>query len=184
VSPQRLFDLERGPRRRAMLGAAASITSAWVVFMAVYYLLPIDSRFEGTVIVRLVLGVALFVSLLWWQIRRVLRSDLPRVRAAEALGSAIPLFFTVFATTYLSMAVASQSTFSQPLNHTKALYFTVTVFATVGFGDITPRTDPARLLVTAQMLLDFLVLGVVARLLVQAANISLRRDSEQTPGEL
>jgi voltage-gated potassium channel len=39
------------------------------------------------------------------------------------------------------------------MTHTDALYFTVTVFATVGFGDITARTDTARLLVTVQITL-------------------------------
>ena len=43
--------------------------------------------------------------------------------------------------------------FSQKLDHSRALYFTITVFSTVGFGDITPTNDAARLAVGAQMLL-------------------------------
>jgi hypothetical protein len=39
----------------------------------------------------------------------------------------------------------------------------------VGFGDITPRTDTARLIVSAQMLLDLVVIGAVVRLLFNAA---------------
>jgi hypothetical protein len=35
-----------------------------------------------------------------------------------------------------------------------AMYFTVTVFSTVGFGDITAKTDLARTLVTVQMLVN------------------------------
>ena len=35
-----------------------------------------------------------------------------------------------------------------------------------GFGDITPRTDLARIVVSAQMLLDLVILGVVVRLIV------------------
>jgi hypothetical protein len=31
------------------------------------------------------------------------------------------------------------------MSHTAALYFTLTVFSTVGFGDITAKTDAARL---------------------------------------
>ena len=50
------------------------------------------------------------------------------------------------------MAALSAGNFSQPLNHTDALYFTVTVFATVGFGDITATTEAARLVVTGQMI--------------------------------
>ena len=41
-----------------------------------------------------------------------------------------------------------------------SLYFTVTVFATVGFGDITATSQTGRLIVTAQMILDLIVLGL------------------------
>jgi voltage-gated potassium channel len=37
---------------------------------------------------------------------------------------------------------------------------TVTLFSTVGFGDITPQQETARLLVTTQMLLDLVILGL------------------------
>ena len=59
--------------------------------------------------------------------------------------------------------------FGQPFSRISALYFTVTVFSTVGFGDITPKTDAARLVVTVQMLSDLIVIAVVFRLLFGAA---------------
>ena len=55
---------------------------------------------------------------------------------------------------------ASPASFStHQLTRTDALYFTVTTFTTVGFGDIIPASQGARLVVTAQMILDLLVLG-------------------------
>ena len=54
------------------------------------------------------------------------------MRALEALAITIPLFVLLFASTYVVMAALSARSFSQPMNHTNALYFTVTVFATVG----------------------------------------------------
>ena len=36
------------------------------------------------------------------------------------------------------------SNFSEPLSHTGALYFAVTVFSTAGFGDITPKQDVSQ----------------------------------------
>jgi hypothetical protein len=52
--------------------------------------------------------------------------------------------------------------FGQKLTHTDALYFTVTVFTTVGFGDVTAKSDGTRLLVTAQMVADLIILGIGA----------------------
>ena len=52
------------------------------------------------------------------------------------------------------------ATFTEPLSRSDAIYLTVTIFATVGFGDISAQTEAARLVVTAQMLLDLVVLGL------------------------
>jgi len=49
------------------------------------------------------------------------------------------------------------------LTRSDSLYFTVTVFSTVGFGDITPKTELARLLVTGQMVVDVIILGSQSR---------------------
>jgi voltage-gated potassium channel len=58
--------------------------------------------------------------------------------------------------------------FSSPLTRTDALYFTVTVFSTVGFGDITAKTEAARLVVTGQMIADLLILGVGIKVILGA----------------
>jgi hypothetical protein len=56
----------------------------------------------------------------------------------------IPSFLVVFATVYLSLSNASAVTFSEQLDHTRALYFAFTVFSTVGFGRpaLPGRTTP------------------------------------------
>jgi voltage-gated potassium channel len=58
------------------------------------------------------------------------------------------------------------------------LYFTVTVFSTVGFGDIFPASEAARLLVTAQMILNLIVLGLGVRLIVGAAQRAREANSD------
>jgi voltage-gated potassium channel Kch len=60
------------------------------------------------------------------------------------------------------------STFSEPLTRTDALYFTVTTFATVGFGDVVPRTETVRLLVSGQILLDLVILGLGIKVILGA----------------
>ena len=60
----------------------------------------------------------------------------------------------LFATTYFLMARANQTSFGAPLSRTDAMYFSSTIFTTVGFGDITAKGEAARLVVTVQMWLD------------------------------
>ena len=64
----------------------------------------------------------------------------------------MPLFLLLFASTYVVMATLSAANFGGDLTHTDGLYFTVTVLSTVGFGDITAKTEAARLVVTGQMI--------------------------------
>ena len=52
-----------------------------------------------------------------------------------------------FSAIYLAISHGNGGNFTEPLDHIRALYLTITVFSTVGFGDITPRTDCARVLV-------------------------------------
>ena len=53
------------------------------------------------------------------------------------------------------------------------------VFSTVGFGDITPKTEVAQLVTTVQMLVDLVVVGVMVRLILTTA--SRRRARQSTP---
>jgi voltage-gated potassium channel len=97
----------------------------------------------------------------------------PALRAVEALAAAVPLFLLLFASAYYTMAGTNPANFSaHSLTRTDALYFTVTVFSTVGFGDITAVSQSARLVVTAQMLLDLLVLGLGIRVFVGAVQLA------------
>lgn len=51
----------------------------------------------------------------------------------------------------------------------------VSVFSGVGFGDIVPRSQPARLVVTTQMLCDLALLGAAARFVLDAVRGGLHR---------
>ncbi len=172
MSPRRFGDLTRTDRRRALLRMSLSIAGTWFATMTVYFLLPLDSDVEG-VLVQLVLGVLFFVALAVWQVIRIMHSDLPQLRAIEALGVLGAFFVVLFAGVYLALAGARPESFTQPLDHTAALYFTITVLATVGFGDISAVSEVARWVVSAQMILDLVLLAGVARVVVGAAQRSL-----------
>ena len=111
------------------------------------------------------------------QLRSILRSRQPRLRAVRAFGLVLPMLLVIFAATYFAIGAQDAGAFSEPLSRTDGLYFTVTVFTTVGLGDIVPVTELARVLVTIQMLVGLLVVGVVARLVVGAVHVATARQA-------
>jgi Ion channel len=159
-----------------MLRAAGSTA----VLVTVYYLLPLGQSSRWLAITTLVIGLAALIALIVFQVRSITASPLPGLRAVEALGTSVPLFVLLFASAYVVMATISPGSFSQPMTHTNALYFTVTVFSTVGFGDITAKTEAARLLVTGQMVIDVIIIGLGARVIVGAVRLGRGRQAAAT----
>ena len=156
----------------------ALVTS--VIVVALYYLLPLDRRSDGYVFVELLLGVALLAGMIAWQVEAIVRADQPGIRAIQALASTTPVFLLLFASTYFILSLGDPSTFTEPLTRSDALYFTVTVFATVGFGDISPHTEMARLVVTSQMLLDLVVLGLGIKVILGAVKRGKADENPET----
>ena len=105
------------------------------------------------------------------------------VRSMEALLVIIAIFLIFFARLYLSASARDPAAFTEPLDHVSAFYFTVSTFATVGYGDITPRTDAMRLAVTLQMLLNLILLSGVARLIFTAARRRPVHPEARTPSD-
>jgi voltage-gated potassium channel len=178
-TPQRLTTLAVRERRRAVVTTTLRSLLAFAVVLGVYYLLPVgDGGINVSTAVRLVLGVLLFVGILAWQIRQILRSAVPALQAVEALIVAIPTFIVVYASTYAGIESAVPGSFSQSLDKSAALYFTVVTLGTVGYGDIAPVSTGARLVVSSQVMLDLVLIAVVVRLLTGAARRSLDRKVE------
>jgi voltage-gated potassium channel len=148
-------------------GIRALITAALLV--VAYFVLPVEHRPHQSVVLRLGLALVVFVVVLGNEIRLISVHDRPMLRATVAMATIIPLFLVLFSWIYLTMARAYPAAFGVRLDRISALYFTVSVFSTVGFGDITPKTDVARLVVTVQMLADLAVVAVVIRLILGAA---------------
>ena len=171
----------RAPRRRVLRSLLrATLTSTVLVLL--YYQLPLTGQRKGSTAALLLAGLALFAAVITWQVRAILRSDYPGLRAIEALAAAIPLFLLMFAAAYVTMADAQPSAFSEPLSRTDALYFTITVFSTVGFGDITPVATPARVIAMVQMLGDLVVVGLVLRVMLGAVKEGRERRAVDSAG--
>jgi CDP-diglyceride synthetase len=177
---RRLADLDRRERTRKIVLAAVRIVLVWVLLATCYYTVPLED-ISGNHPAALVTTIVLvFGAVFAWATLRVLKADLPQLRAAEAVGFTVPFFLTLFAIVYLVLAQPPGQNFSERLDRVSALYFTITVFATVGFGDITATSQGAQLVVSLQMLLDLVVLGVVVKVLFGAARRGIAKAEQDS----
>ncbi|WP_200953244.1 potassium channel family protein [Agromyces sp. Root81] len=162
-------DMSRAERRRFILRGLLQALIMTVMLVALYFLAPLTWIDGVPISVVLVLAPLVLVAASWWQIRAILRSPQPGRRGIVALAVIVPLYLLLFAATYFLMARDDPASFStDPLSRVDTLYFTVTVFSTVGFGDISPASESARVLAMIQMILNLVVLGAGVRLLTAA----------------
>lgn len=169
-------DLSARLRRRRAARSFLESTLVSTAMVVAYFVLPFDSSMNTSTVLVLFLGLVLVVAVLTWHIRGIIRSPYPRVRTVNALATTLPLFLVVFAATYFEMEGTTPGSFSETLSKLDAVYFTVTVFATVGFGDITPVSTAARSVTTLQMVGDVILVGLVAHVIVGAMREGLRRQ--------
>ena len=179
MSETAMGDLEPHQRRRLIAASLLRSLLIAAVLVALYYIAPVDGEWRLSSVLRVVVGSIVFVVVVVWEIRRIVSSEFPGIRAIEALAATVPLFLVLFASTYFMMSTLGTGNFSQAdLSRTDALYFTVTVFSTVGFGDISPTSESARLVVSGQMILDLFILGFGINAIVSAAKIGRKRQSK------
>lgn len=182
MSPTRVADLDASRRRRELIRSLVWVTVTWAVLGTAYYVAPARVPRDGATIVATVVGSVVFVAFLAWQLRRILRAELPELRAVEAVGSLAALFLVASAAVYWTMSAVNPAQFSEPLDRITALYFTVATAATVGFGDVVAVGDAARALVTVQMVLDIVLLAVLVRVVFSVAKLTLRDHDAGSDG--
>jgi voltage-gated potassium channel len=175
------IDARREARRRLRRVVVTLLRAlgSTVGLVALYYLIPLDPSSVSVSVGQLVVGLLALVALVVFQVRSIANATYPALRAVGALATSVPLFLLLFAGTYYVMGRISEASFSEPLTRTDALYFTVTVFATVGFGDITATTEAARILVMGQMIAGVVIIGLGARIIVDAVKRGQSRQPAQ-----
>lgn len=150
-----------------------------VLLVGAYYLVPVEHHPHQSIVLRLGVALAIFVAVLMNELRAILNHSYPMLRAGVSMATVIPLFLVLFAWVYITISHSNPQSFSMPLSRTEALYFAMSVFSTVGFGDIVPKIDPARAVVMVQMLADLVMIAVVVRLLFGAATRGRTASSDK-----
>lgn len=138
----------------------------------VYFRLPVTGRLDGGPwwpVAALILLAVLCVL----QVRGIVRSRHPMLRAMEALSVSAPLYVLLFAATYFLMSTNHPAGFTEPLSRMDALYFAVTVLTTTGFGDIAAVDTAERVVVTVQLVGGVGFVAVVGRIFVSAVRRGL-----------
>ncbi|WP_280358346.1 potassium channel family protein [Nocardia otitidiscaviarum] len=167
-----------GVVRRALL---PPLLTAAVLLLA-YFVLPFTGVLAGRALVVLILGGLLVCVTLGWELRRVLRAENPLARGLEGLAAVFGLHIVGFATVYLMLSEVDPANFSETLTRLDALYFCVTVFTTVGFGDVVADSQPARAAVLVQMVVNLVLIGAALRLFTHAVGLRQRQLDRREPG--
>jgi voltage-gated potassium channel len=168
------METERG---RVHLGLGLRTAVAIGLLVVAYYQAPLDRPLtfaSGVLFVGALLLAALVVVV---EVRGILASPRPLLRASRVIALGVPLLLVLFAATYITVDGQQANAFTEPLSRTDGLYFTVTTFATVGYGDISPQTELARALVTVQMLVGLIAVGVIAKVVLGAVRVAQERNT-------
>ena len=158
------------PPRHSGLALLLRPLAIVAVVLVLYALTPVNA---GPAAVAAVLSSLASLGVLLWvmarQARRIIRHPRPSLAAIEALTLLGTLFVLSFSLTYVALAASDPASFSQPVDKVAAIYFSMTVMSTVGFGDIVALSDVARMTVVVQMIANLVLLGLVVQLITGVA---------------
>jgi len=176
------FDqLPKAQRRKLLRLAVLRPTLTAIALLLLYFTLPLDRAFSVMTLLGLTAGLFAVGLLFIFQTRAIRHAQYPRLAAIEALAVSAPAFILLFATGYYLMEHSQSNAFTQPMTRLDSLYFTVTVFSSVGFGDISPRSELARAVTTLQMLGDLVVIGLAVRVILNAVQSGLAARAQAAP---
>ncbi|GAA4626391.1 potassium channel family protein [Cellulomonas oligotrophica] len=152
-------------RGRVVLCTAAALLVATLAYAVV----PRDAQAlagtTGTVRVLLLVGcVAALVDV----VARLVRGAVAQGRSFGERLCVLLVVVWVVVVFFAAVAYVMADGFEWLRSKVDALYFAVTTLTTVGFGDVTPVSQEARLLVIVQMVFDVVVVTTAVTLLASA----------------
>ena len=162
---QRPVEVRRHARRALTLVVVRVVVVTGLLVTA-YVVAPLGRYPDSHVLLELVLVLGLLALVIVIQIRGVRTAEFPALRGLQAVAISVPLLLLPFAAIYYSAEHAYPGSFTEELSKLDAVYFTVTVFSTVGFGDIAPVSESMRAMAMVQMIVDLIVIGLLAKVLV------------------
>ncbi len=161
----------------AVIGGAAVIAGLLAVYMALPE--PTGDEPPWMIFISIVVITVIYSAGAIWSLLFINRARHPVRVGLITLAVMVTAMVVIFALTYLSLSVESAENFNVPLDKVGALYFTMTILSTVGFGDIVATANPSRIAVMIQMVVGLTLITALARVLVEAARRAARRRYEE-----
>ena len=150
-------------RRRAIGRSVARTVLLLVVVTAVFSLVPVQAlTLGGTILISAVFGIGLIgiASLIVWQVTAYQDASMSGQAVSRAcwLRSTLLCCSSPSATT--CWRVADPEEIVGLKTRTDALYFSLTIVSTVGFGDVHAEGQAARAIVTLQLAFNLLFVSL------------------------
>ena len=154
-------------RRRAIDRAIAWSALLLAALSVAFFLVPVQNLALGRTVVvtaAFLIGLGGAAMLVIWQVMAY--RDAVGAGRARLQGLLVAVYVAVlfFALSYYLLATADPEQFVGLQTRLDALYFSITILSTVGFGDVHAAGQAARAIVSLQLAFDllFISLGVAA----------------------
>jgi voltage-gated potassium channel len=152
-----------------------------IAALVVYFVVPVRSGHSAGVLALEIAislaGVALVGWIVLGELLREWRGGSPTILRGRHLLLLFEVVLLGFALTYYVLSVYSDGEMAGLRTRVDALYFTATTMTTVGYGDIHPIGQVARVIATVHMGFNVLFVAAVVRLL----DVRVRRASGASP---
>jgi hypothetical protein len=132
--------------------------------LVAFFVLPFGDNWLLAFVLLVFVLIGLF-PFAFRRFRRVLRSEHPVGDAVSALVITLMTLIVSFAACYHVISERDPGAINGLVTKVDAVYFEMTILSTVGFGDITAVTQGTRILVTINMVMAAVFLGISLRLL-------------------
>ncbi len=136
--------------------------------LIVFVMLLVPDEAGASSLVPFVIAIAGSILYAWVfrrQVHNIYSARYPAIRAIEALILSAAMFLALFSMVYVVISGGNPGAFTERLDSFTAYYYSLTVLATVGFGDIAPVSVAARSASMVQMALDIAFIAVLIRIM-------------------
>jgi voltage-gated potassium channel Kch len=147
--------------RRDLVQFLAIMAGLVVVYYVTPWPGPNNSVPDWIGYVLIVLGIVGLGAASIWQVTLFLQEEAGTQRRLRSLVYLLAIVVFFFASAYFVFS-QTEGAFSGIESRTDALYFTITILSTTGFGDIHPSEEWTRLLVTAHMVFNLVFVAAIA----------------------